>query len=73
LLIAGGYSVTSFLELFSFRGGSSLALRFVRCAINGFELKFGDVFYSNDSIHLWGIRKDTRNLKGQLKKMNEPS
>jgi hypothetical protein len=72
LLMAGGYSVTSFLELFSFRGGSSLALRFVRCDVDGFELKFADIFYSNETIHLWGTRKDTRDLKGQLKKMNDP-
>ncbi len=72
LLMAGGYSVTSFLELFSFRGGSSLALRFVRCDIDGFELKFADIFYSNETLQVWGIRKDTRDLKGQLKKMNDP-
>jgi hypothetical protein len=71
LLMAGGYSITSFLKLFSFHGGSLLALCFVRCDIDGFELKFADI-YSNETIHLWGIRKDTRNLKGQLKKMNDP-
>ena len=65
LLMAGCYSVTSFLELFSFCGGSSLALCFVWCNIDGFELKFADIFYSNDSIHLWVIHKDTRDLKGQ--------
>ena len=70
--MAGGYSVTSFLELFSFCGGSSLALRFVRCDIDGFELKFADIFYSNETLQVWGIRKDTRDLKGQLKKMNDP-
>jgi hypothetical protein len=72
LLVAGGYNVTTFLELFSFRGGSSLALRFVRVDIDGIELKFADIFYSNESIQIWGIRKDTRDLKGQLKKMNDP-
>jgi hypothetical protein len=72
LLMTGGYSVTTFLELFSFCGGSALALCFVRAAINGFELKLSDIFYSNKSIHIWGIQKDTRNLKGQLKKMNNP-
>jgi hypothetical protein len=73
LLMAGGYSVASFLDLFSFRGGSSLALRFVRCDIDGFELKFADIFYSNETVQLWGVRKDTRDLKGQLKKMNDPA
>jgi hypothetical protein len=72
LLVAGGYNVTSFLELFSFRGGSSLALRFLRVGIDGFELKFADIFYSLDLIQIWGIRKDTRDLKGQLKKMLDP-
>jgi hypothetical protein len=52
-------------------GGSSLALSLVRAAINGLELKFANVFYSNECILIWGIRKDTRDLKGQLKKMND--
>jgi hypothetical protein len=72
LLMAGGYSVTTFLELFSFRGASSLAIRFVQAAIDGLELKFANFFYSNQYIHIWGIRKDTCNLTGQLKKMNGP-
>jgi hypothetical protein len=59
LLMAGGYSVTSFLELFSFHGGSSLALRFDHCDKDGFELKFADIFYSNKTLQVWGIRKDT--------------
>jgi hypothetical protein len=50
-----------------------LALCFVRCNIDGFELKFADIFYSNKMVQIWGIRKDTRNLKGQLKKMNYPA
>ena len=72
LLVAGGYNVTSFLELFSFRGGSSLSLRLVRVNLDGFELKFADIFYSLDLIQIWGIRKDTRDLKGQLKKIHHP-
>jgi hypothetical protein len=72
LLMAGGYSVTTFLELFSFCGGSSLALCFDRCNIDGFELKFADIFYSNKTLQVWGIRKDTHYLKGLLKKLNNP-
>jgi hypothetical protein len=69
LLMAGGYSAMTFLELFSFFGGYSLALCFVLAAIDGFELNFADIFYSNQSIQIWGIQKDTHDLKGQLKKM----
>ena len=72
LLVTGGYNMTAFLELFSFRGGSSLALRFVHVKINGFKLKFANIFYSHDSIQICGIQKDIHNLKGQLKKMNDP-
>jgi hypothetical protein len=72
LLMAGGYSVTTFIKLFSFCGGSSLALCFVRCDIDGFELKFAYIFYLNDTKHLWGTCENTRDLKGQLKKMNDP-
>jgi hypothetical protein len=69
--MASSYSITNFLELFSFCGGSSLALCFVWATIDSFELKFTDIFYSNKSIHIWGIQKDTFDLKGQLKKMND--
>jgi hypothetical protein len=72
LLMAGSYSVTTFLALFSFCGGSSLALCFIRATIDGLELKFANIFYSSQYIHIWGIQNDTRNLKGQLKKMNNP-
>jgi hypothetical protein len=73
LLIAGDSTVTTFIELFSFCGGSFLALRFVRCNIDGLELKFADIFYSNKTVQIWGTRKDTRDLKGHLKKMNDPA
>jgi hypothetical protein len=58
-----GYSVTSFLKLFSFCGGLLLALCFVDCNIDGFELKFADILYSNKTVQIWGTRKDTRDLK----------
>jgi hypothetical protein len=73
LLMAGGYSVTTFFELFSFHGSSSLSLCFVHCDIDSFKLKFADIFYSNKMVQIWGIRKDTHDLKGQLKKMNGPA
>jgi hypothetical protein len=70
--MVGGYSVSSFLNLFSFCGGSSVALRFDCCDIDGIELKFADIFYSNKTFQVWGTRIDTRDLKGQLKKMADP-
>jgi hypothetical protein len=72
LLSAGGYNVTTFLELFSFKGGSSLALRFVHANIDSIELKFADIFYNIKCLQMWGIHKDTYDLQGQLKKMHDP-
>jgi hypothetical protein len=38
LLMAGSYNVMTFVELFLFQGGSSLALCFVRIENDGFKL-----------------------------------
>jgi hypothetical protein len=45
-------------------GGSSLALCFVGTTIDGFELKFVDIFYSNKSIYPY-LGNSKRHLQSQ--------
>jgi hypothetical protein len=57
--MAGSYSIMTFLELFSFCGGSSLAINLLCPGRNNHRWLwievFADLFYSNESIHISGV------------------
>jgi hypothetical protein len=56
--------------LFLSRGGAAIGLSFPGCPRSfEFELKSADVFFSCESLHVWGTTKTVRSFRKQLSKL----
>jgi hypothetical protein len=66
----GLYTQKKFGALFLSRGGAALSLSFPGCPRSfEFELKSADVFFSCESLQVWGTTKTVRSVRKQLSKL----
>ncbi|WP_288993359.1 hypothetical protein, partial [uncultured Marinobacter sp.] len=66
----GLYTQKEFGALFSSRGGAALGLSFPGCPRSfEFELKSADVFFSCESLQVWGTTKTVHSFRKQLSKL----
>jgi hypothetical protein len=66
----GIYTQKEFGALFSSRGGAALGLSFPGCPRSfEFELKSAHVFFSCETIQVWGTTKPVRSFRRQLSKL----